>query len=134
MARSFVTTWSRWAAVIAIMLGAAAPAVDWSSPRRVDVTMNEYHFVPDHLTFQHSTVYRLHLVNEGKELHEFTAPAFFAMATVRNPKLLVNGGQEVSVPPGGSMDFDFVANRAGTYDLRCADHDWAGMVGSIVVK
>ena len=96
--------------------------------------MNEYHFIPDQLTFQHGTVYRLHLVNQGKELHEFTARAFFASTTVRDPKVLVSAGNEVSVPPGGSVDIDFIPNRAGRYELTCADHDWAGMVGRIMVK
>jgi uncharacterized cupredoxin-like copper-binding protein len=100
----------------------------------VDVVMNEYHFIPDHLTFQHGRVYRLHLVNQGKELHEFTAPAFFAASTVRDPRVLINGGKELSVPPGGSVDVDFVPNRAGQYELTCADHDWAGMVGTMIVK
>lgn len=120
--------------LIPLLLSAAAPVVDWSSPQRVDIVMNEYHFVPDHLTFQHGTAYRLHLVNQGKELHEFTAPAFFAAATVRDPQVLINGGKEVSVPPGGSVDVDFVPTRAGQYDLMCADHDWAGMIGIIFVK
>jgi uncharacterized cupredoxin-like copper-binding protein len=124
----------RWAVLFPILVCAAAPTIDWSSAQQVDLVMNDYHFVPDHLTFQHGTAYRLHLINQGKELHEFTAPALFAAATVRDPKVLVSGGHEVSVPPGGSVDVDFVPNRAGQYELTCADHDWAGMVGSVLVK
>lgn len=120
--------------LVTILLCAAGPTIDWSSPQRVDVTMNEYHFVPDHLTFQRGTVYRLHLVNHGKELHEFTAPAFFAASTVRDTGALLNGGQQVAVSPGGSVDVDFVPNMAGQYGLICADHDWAGMIGYIIVK
>ncbi len=117
-----------------LVLCGAAPAPDWAAAKQVDVTMTEYRFVPDHLTLQRGTVYRLHLINPGKELHEFTAAAFFATATLREPRMLVNGGQEISVPAGGSADVDFVANRAGVFGLTCADHDWAGMVGEIVVK
>jgi plastocyanin len=38
------------------------------------------------------------------------------------------------VAPGGSADIDFVPNKIGSFDLTCADHDWAGMFGKIVVK
>ncbi len=78
--------------------------------------------------------YRLHLTNTGKDLHEFTAPAFFAEALVRDPPKLANGGQEVVLQPGETADIDLVPKRPGKYDLRCADHDWDGMVGSIEVQ
>ncbi len=120
--------------LIPLLLCAAAPEVDWSSPQRVDIVMNDYNFVPGHLTFQHGTVYRLHLQNQGKAIHEFTAPGFFMAATVRDPRLLIAGGKEVSVAPGASVDVDLVPNRVGSYALSCADHDWAGMVGEILVK
>jgi len=38
------------------------------------------------------------------------------------------------VQPGESKDLFFTPHRPGTYDLRCADHDWNGMVGGITVK
>ena len=120
--------------LLTVVLAAAGPASDWSSPQRVDVVMNDYHFVPDHLTLRYGTVYRLHLVNHGKELHEFTAPAFFAAATMRDPRVLIAGGTEVSVEPGGTVDVDFIPRQVGRFTLICADHDWAGMVGYIVVE
>ena len=112
----------------------AAPAVDWSKPQVVRVEMVDYRFVPDHLTFRHGVTYRLHLENNGKDLHEFTAAAFFAEAIVRDPGKLANGGQEVVVQPGETVDVELMPQKAGTYDLRCADHDWDGMVGSIDVQ
>jgi plastocyanin len=36
--------------------------------------------------------------------------------------------------PGETKDVFLTAHRPGTYDLRCADHDWDGMVGGITVK
>ena len=53
--------------VIGVGVGGAAPA-----PVEVDVTIVDYRFVPDHLSFQHGVHYRLHLVNKGKHTHEFT--------------------------------------------------------------
>ncbi len=84
--------------------------------------------------FRHGVTYRLHLENHGTDLHEFTAPEFFAEAVVRDPGKLANGGQEVVVQPGETADIDLVPQRVGKYDLRCADHDWDGMVGSIEVQ
>jgi uncharacterized cupredoxin-like copper-binding protein len=123
--------------ICAAFLMAAAPNgrhVDWSKAERIDVTMVEYHFMPDHLTLRRGIPYRLHLENHGKELHEFTAPEFFAAATVRDPRMLWTGGHEVVVQPGASADVYLVPQRSGHYDLTCADHDWAGMTGEIIVQ
>jgi uncharacterized cupredoxin-like copper-binding protein len=113
---------------------AAVPAVDWSKPQVMRVEMVDNRFVPDALIFRHGVTYRLHLENHGTDMHEFTAPAFFAEAIVRDPSKLANGGQEVVVQPGETADIDLMPQRVGKYDLRCADHDWDGMVGSIEVQ
>lgn len=112
----------------------SAPHVDWSKPKIMRVLMVDNRFIPDHLTFHHGVTYRLHLENHGKDLHEFTAPQFFAEAVMRDPSNLANGGQEIVVQPGARADVDLVPQRPGHYDLRCADHDWDGMVGSIDVQ
>ena len=65
-------------------------------------------FIPDRLTFHHGTPYQLHLENHGKDLHEFTAPAFLADSIVRNPAMLANGGQEIVLQPGTSADVNLV--------------------------
>jgi uncharacterized cupredoxin-like copper-binding protein len=108
--------------------------VDWPKAQPVNVVMVEYDFEPSHLIFRRGVAYRLHLENHGKELHEFTAPAFFAAVTLRDPHVLWIGGKQVVVRPGGTADVDFIARRAGHYDLTCADHDWAGMTGDITVQ
>ena len=33
-----------------------------------------------------------------------------------------------------AKDMDFIATRAGSYELTCADHDWAGMTARITVE
>jgi plastocyanin len=108
---------------------AAAP-----DPTRLDIVMVDDRFVPDHLTFQHDVHYRLHLENHGKDTHEFTAPTFFATAKIDNPDLLNRERSEVVVQPGEAKDLFLTPGKPGTYDLRCADHDWAGMVGGITVQ
>jgi uncharacterized cupredoxin-like copper-binding protein len=78
--------------------------------------------------------YRLHLENRGKEIHEFTAPTFFAAAKLDNPEALNREHTEIVVQPGESKDVFFTPGAPGAYDLRCGDHDWAGMVGGITVR
>jgi plastocyanin len=119
---------------VAALLIAAGPTVDWSHAQPMTVTMVDNVFQPDHLTFQHDTPYRLHLENRGKDLHEFTAPEFFAASVVRDPSQLANGGKEIVLQSGASTDVDLEPLKPGTYHLICADHDWDGMVGEILVK
>jgi len=114
--------------VIGACLGGAALA-----PVEVDVTMVDYRFVPDHLSFQHGAHYRLHLVNKGKQTHEFTAPVFFASAKIDNPDLLNREHTEIVMQPGDTKDLLLTPGAPGTYDLRCSDHDWDGMVAGITV-
>jgi uncharacterized cupredoxin-like copper-binding protein len=123
----------RFLALFAILV---AGSVAGATPKPVEVTviMVDYRFEPDHLAFEHGIHYRLHLENHGKETHEFTAPVFFASADIDNPDVLSNERSEVLVQPGDTKDVFLTPNKPGTYDLRCADHDWYGMVGGITVK
>jgi uncharacterized cupredoxin-like copper-binding protein len=97
-------------------------------------TDHEYRFEPAHLVFRQGIAYRLHLDNEGKEMHEFTAPDFFKAVRVGNPEILAGNGDDVVVQPGQQRDLLFVAERPGRYRLTCADHDWAGMDGDITIE
>jgi len=115
--------------LFALCLGGAAPELV-----AMNVTMIDYKFVPNHLTFQHDVRYRLHLENHGKETHEFTAPTFFAAAKIDNPSLLNRERSEIVVQPGEAKDIFLTPGKPGTYDLRCSDHDWNGMVGGITVQ
>ena len=119
--------------VFGILLAASLAAAE-PNPVMISVVMIDYRFEPDHLTFEHDVHYQLHLENHGKETHEFTAPTFFATATIDNPDVLNREHTEVLVDPGESKDLFLTPHRPGTYDLRCADHDWNGMVGGITVE
>ncbi|HUN47940.1 MAG TPA: cupredoxin domain-containing protein [Stellaceae bacterium] len=114
------------------LLAVAAP--DWSTAELVNVEMVDYRFIPDHLSFRSGTAYHLHLQNDGKETHEFTAPDFFQAIEVRNPEVIGSYGKEIVVPPGQGKDLYFIARAPGRYGLICADHDWAGMTGGITVQ
>jgi uncharacterized cupredoxin-like copper-binding protein len=120
-------------AVLAIFVGVV---VVKSQPKPVpfDVVMVDDEFMPDHLIFRQGVHYDLHLANHGKDTHEFTAPAFFASAQIDNPEVLNREHSEIVVSPGETKDLLLTARRPGTYDLRCSDHDWDGMVGGITVE
>jgi len=116
---------------IGAVAGAAAPP---SQPVLNGLVMIDYKFVPDHLTFQHDVHYRLHLENHGRQTHEMTAPTFFATAKIDNPDVLNRERAEIVMQPGDSKDVFLTPGKPGTYDLRCADHDWDGMIGGITVQ
>ena len=119
-----------------ICILALAPAVRADSPKAETVTLvgTEYGFVPNRLTFRVGSAYRLHFENHGKELHEFTAPAFLKTVEIANPEALNPEGTEIVAPPGEETDLYFVPRQTGRFSFLCADHDWAGMTGDIVVE
>jgi uncharacterized cupredoxin-like copper-binding protein len=41
--------------------------------------------------------------------------------------------EEIDIPAGEQRDLVFVAEKPGSFKLRCPDYDWDGMVGEIVV-
>jgi uncharacterized cupredoxin-like copper-binding protein len=96
--------------------------------------MTEYRFSPSALTFRRGAPYRLHLENQGAELHEFTAPAFFHAVEVGNPDILIQDRREVALQPGERADVYLIPRQAGRYSLTCADHDYYGMVGEITIE
>jgi uncharacterized cupredoxin-like copper-binding protein len=115
--------------------GAAGPAgIDWSRARDVTIVMTEYRFTPGELSFERGVAYRMHLENRGKELHEFTAPGFLAAVELRDRAVLATGKNEIVVVPRIDKAIYFVARQPGRYELSCADHDWAGMIGTIVIE
>lgn len=121
---------------------APAPAVagyiDWAHAKQVNEVTTEYKFSPAQLRFRAGVPYRLHLVNRGKETHEFHAPEFFAAITMRDmgqdPGPLNADHTEIVLQPGQNRDLYFVAPKPGKFSLICSDHDWAGMTGGITVK
>lgn len=121
-------------AVAACATERAADRLTAAAPTVVTVQAKEYDFVPPDVRLRHGALYDLRLENVGKETHELTAPAFFKAAAVETPDVLSGEGREILVQPGERKDLIFRAPASGIYDMRCADHDWAGMVGKIVVE
>jgi uncharacterized cupredoxin-like copper-binding protein len=127
---------ARLALLIAMTIALPATgalAADWSKAQKITVVTVEYAFKPASLTFHQGVAYRLHLDNQGKETHEFTAPEFFKAIEMRDAQVLNADRTEIVVQPGQHKDLYFVPKQAGSFKLRCSDHDWAGMVGDITI-
>jgi len=112
----------------------AGATVNRAKTGLVEVVTVEYRFIPDRLVFRRDVAYRLHVVNRGHELHELTAPQFFKAIEIRNPEALNEEVTALVLQPGQQKDLYLAAHRTGHYDMRCADHDWAGMTAEIVVE
>lgn len=118
---------------VAVRLDNFAMPVDWSSAQRVEIRMVENEFVPNQFRFHRGQPYQLHLVNAGKEGHDFTARDFFTSVQVKKTDALNENGNSVFLQPGQTIDIYFVAQNAGLFAPRCADHDWTGMTATIVI-
>jgi uncharacterized cupredoxin-like copper-binding protein len=118
-------------AVLVAVLPARAVAAE---PVAITVILTEYKFIPDRIVLQSGVRYRLHLQNNGKELHEFTATSFFKSARIENPEVLNVDQTDLVLQPHESKNLFLTPRNKGEFTLICADHDWEGMVGKIVVK
>jgi uncharacterized cupredoxin-like copper-binding protein len=115
-------------------MAALAADIDWTHAKQVNEVTTEYKFAPAQLQFRAGTPYRLHMMNRGKETHEFHAPQFFAAIKMRDAAPLNADHTEIVLQPGQDRDLYFVATKPGKFPLICSDHDWAGMTGGITVK
>jgi uncharacterized cupredoxin-like copper-binding protein len=125
-----------WPALTALVLAAPSlvhAADPWLHAEPLTVVMLDNRFEPDHIVLHTGRPYELRLENHGKEMHEFTAPAFLRAATIRDKHLLSNAGTDIVVQAGKSATVVLIAPGKGQYDLSCADHDWDGMAGGITV-
>jgi uncharacterized cupredoxin-like copper-binding protein len=114
-------------------------AADWSQAETVRVTMSEYVFTPQVLSFTEGRPYVLEIVNLGLENHYFVSEKFFRAVATR--KAQVPEVAELKAPhftalevyPGERLELHFVAVRQGTYELRCTNqgHTEKGMTGAI---
>ena len=124
-----------WASAAAAVVAALPAIAGAQAPVRVvSVVTVDDRFVPARLVLKRGVAYRLHIENHGTDTHEFHARAFFASVKLANPDALNADRTEIVVNPGEAKDLRFVPTKAGHYPLRCPDHDWDGMTGTITVK
>lgn len=115
-------------------LPAAAANIDWNAAKTVTVKMTDFDFTPSTVSFVSAQPVKLVLVNDGTDVHDFSAPAFFAGAALRQGSTGPAGGK-VSLAKGKSAEIDLVPGVPGTYPLTCTEflHEMFGMTGTITV-
>jgi len=120
---------------------AAISAADWSKAEDVTVTLDEFSFTPDALTFRAGRTYKLTLVNAGGTGHTFTAPEFFRAVAMRPPAPGQGAHGEapiesIAVDDGQRRTVEFVAVTPGEYKLKCERplHSAFGMHGTITIE
>jgi uncharacterized cupredoxin-like copper-binding protein len=122
------------ALLAACIAATPAAAQDWGHAQRVEVRLANFSFTPKVIHLKAGQPIVLHLVNTASGGHDFTAPRFFAAATMRpQDRGLVEEG---SVEFRGHQTRDVaVVPKAGRYPLKCGHsfHKTFGMSGEIVV-
>src|ERR1700761_5486022 len=86
-------------------LPAAAAGIDWTAAKTVTVKMTDFDFTPSKVSFESAQPVKLMLVNDGTDLHDFSAPAFFTAASLRQGSTGPAGGK-VSPAKGQSAEID----------------------------
>ncbi len=112
----------------------AAATIDWSAAKTVTVKMTDFDFTPSAIDFEAARPVKLVLDNDGTDRHDFSAPAFFAAAALRQGSTAPAGGK-VTVAKGKSAEIDLVPGTPGKYPLTCTEflHEMFGMTGTIAV-
>jgi len=117
-------------------LALALPVTAAEAPAKVTVTLANFSFTPEELHLHGGQPVTLHFVNEGSGGHDFTAPEFFAAATMdAADRTHIEGAKgRVALGKGESSDVTLVP-KAGTYKVHCSHfgHVALGMTGKIVV-
>jgi uncharacterized cupredoxin-like copper-binding protein len=115
---------------------AAAPAsIDWSAAPTVTVKLTDFDYTPSELNFAAGKPVKLVLVNDGSDLHDFSAPAFFAGSALKAGSTGPAGGK-IAVRKNQTAEIDLVPGTPGKYPLECTEllHAMLGMTGTITVN
>jgi uncharacterized cupredoxin-like copper-binding protein len=115
----------------------AVPSATAQAPTTVNVQLSNYKFTPKTIIFDRGKPYVLRLTNISGGGHDFTAPAFFAAASIASADRQSVQGGEVEVHPGKTQEIRLTAPAAaGSYKVKCTHtfHKFFGMSGKIVVR
>jgi uncharacterized cupredoxin-like copper-binding protein len=121
---------------LSLLAFASSPALA-QAPTTVQVQLANFSFTPKTIVLDHGHSYVLRLVNAASGGHDFTAPQFFAAASVAAADRSKVTEGEVEVPAGKEIDIHLTApGSAGRYKLKCSHtfHKMFGMSGEIVVR
>lgn len=112
-----------------------APAsVDFDKAEMVEVTLSNFEFSPETIRLQAGAPCALVLINAASGGHDFTAPEFFAAASIMAEDADEVATGQVELAGGATVTIHLVP-VAGQYPLVCTHlgHAAFGMKGTIVV-
>jgi plastocyanin len=123
--------------LLAISLAAFAAPAAAQAPTLVEVHLSNFKYAPQTIVLENGRSYVLRLVNDGGGGHSFTAPDFFAAATVEPDDRVWLTEGEVEVPGRLIRQIRFTAPATpARFKVKCthAFHKMLGMSGWIVVR
>lgn len=126
----------RFLSLAAAALALTVPVFAAEQAEKVTVVLANFSYTPADLHLKSGRNMAIHFVNKGSGGHDFTAPEFFAAATMDAANRAKVSGAEgrVSLGKGESIDV-MLTPGAGTYKVHCSHfmHSSLGMKGKIVV-
>ncbi|MGL3820517.1 plastocyanin/azurin family copper-binding protein [Sphingopyxis sp. R3-92] len=124
------------AVALTLAVPAAIPVTAAEQTDKVTVAMANFNYAPADLHLKSGRSTTIHFVNNGSGGHDFTAPEFFAAATMDASNRAKVGGTKgrVSLGKGESLDVTLTP-AAGSYKVHCSHfmHSSLGMKGKISV-
>ena len=120
-------------ATLASLSAAAFAQHRGNDERVVEVRLSSFDFAPSTIRLRGGEPVVLRLVNSGRGGHNFSAPEFFAAATITDGARIRDGAVEV---PSRQIYLVRLVPRRGRYRLRCTHsfHTAFGMRGEILVE
>jgi len=117
-------------ALSALAIPAAAPT-QVVQPPRITITVDSFSFAPVPIHLAANQTVEMIFVNKANSSHDFSAPDFFAKATIRGGS--AKGGK-IALPAHATRAI-LLAPAAGTYKAWCSHflHTSFGMKDTIVV-
>lgn len=119
---------------LAFLLAAPAGATGDASPK-VDVVLADFSFTPRTIQLHAGQRIVLHLANQGSGGHNFSAPDFFAAASIDPASAALVKKGKVEVKKGAAVAIPLTP-KAGRYTIKCTHflHSGFGMKGEIIVN
>jgi plastocyanin len=114
---------------------AASAGTAQNAPSTVEVQLSSFDYTPETIRLRAGQPVTLRLVNAGRGGHNFSAPEFFAAASVPAGQNVAIRRGAIEVPSRQTVAVRLTPAR-GTYRLRCTHtlHSTLGMRGQIVVE
>lgn len=134
-----------WVAVLPIVValaGCAKPAIPIAQqtapagnvPATITVVLTDFAFAPDHIRLQAGVPVLLHLVNQSKGGHDFSAPKIFASSRFPPGSTAPPDGR-IEVGSQQAVEVALTPTAPGTYPVECTHflHSLFGMTATIEV-